>query len=246
MQRIPKPAAGSRLVKSWPTAPSLFLRVLKQQESSCLLRSSNLGHYPSTLVRLTLEIRSSFISVDQLSGQSLKQLAYLRACIDEALRLCHHLPREVLPGGLRIDEHYIPAGTIVVTVPFAIHHNPEYYPDPFKYRPERWIADDHAGGLSSPETVALVRTAFCPFSIGRRGCIGDDIACLELEIAPSKLLYMYDIRLPADEKAREPSGKGRPDHHNPARRRREEYQTEEYFVSVRDGPMVEFRLRGGV
>jgi cytochrome P450 len=206
-------------------------------------------HYPSTLKRLNTEIRSTFASPDQISGKSITQVPYLRACLDEALRLSppvpSHLPREVLPGGLTIDGEDIPAGTIVGTSTYAIHRNPEYYPDPCKYRPERWIVDEHApsGGISSSEAVATARAAFCPFSLGRRGCIGKNVAYLELGIALAKLIYMYDMRLPEDPSQREPSGEGVPDAKDPERRSREEYQLEDHFLVVRDGPMVEFRAQ---
>lgn len=204
-------------------------------------------HYPSALEKLTTDVRAMFSSVGQINGKSLKPLVFLRACINESLRMSppvpSHLPREVLPGGLTIDGHYIPPGTIVGTAAYAIHHNPEYYPDQFKFRPERWIVNEQVGGISSPEAVTTAHAAFCPFSLGRRGCIGKNVACLELEIAVAKLLYTYDVRLPEDEKAREPSGGGVLDHENAARRRCEEYQVEDYFVAVKNGPMVEFRAR---
>lgn len=206
-------------------------------------------HYPDALEKLTAQIRSAFSSIGQIDGKAVRSDVYLRACIDEALRLsppvASHLPREVLPGGLTVDGHHFAPGTTVGTPTYAIHHNPEYYPDPFKYRPERWIADESVGGIQSPDSVATARAAFCPFNVGRRGCVGKNIAYLELHVALAKLLYMYDLRLP-EGKLREPSGEGVSDHENPARRRRDEYQFEDRFVAVRDGPMVEFKRRQGV
>lgn len=207
-------------------------------------------HYSEVLEKLATQIRSTFSSIDQIDGKSVRSNVYLRACIDEALRLsppvASLLPREVLPGGLIVDGHYFPPGTTVGTPTYAIQHNPEYYPDPFKYRPERWIVDEGAGGIQSPDSVATARAAFCAFNVGRRGCVGKNIAYLELTVALAKLLYMYDLRIPEDAGKREPSAEGLPDHKNPERRRRDEYQFEDHFVAVRDGPMVELKRRESV
>lgn len=201
--------------------------------------------YPAALKKLVDNIRSAFSSVDEINGITMSHVGYLRACIDEALRLSPPipslLPREVLPGGLTVNGHYFPPGTVVGTSAYAIHHNPEYYPEPFKYYPERWVADENAGGVHSANAVALARAAFCPFSSGRRGCIGKNIAYRELEIAIGKLLYIYDIRLPENRVERQPTGEGSPHHENLERHRREEYQLEDYFLPIRNGPTVQFR-----
>jgi cytochrome P450 len=75
-----------------------------------------LVHNPSTLKKLTDEIRSTFETVEDInSGLTLNLCTYLRAVIDEAMRLSPPvggiLPREVLPGGLEVDGIHIPEGT---------------------------------------------------------------------------------------------------------------------------------------
>jgi cytochrome P450 len=206
-------------------------------------------HYPAALARATNEARGAFTSIDEIrGGKALNGLLYLRACVDETMRLSPpvpaHLPREVLSSGLTIDGHYFPKGTVVGTAPYAIHHCPLYYPEPFVFRPERWIVDEKAEGGASAESVAIARAAFCPFSLGPRGCIGKSVAYHEVMIALVNLLFLYDIRLPKDIGEQEPSGEGRPNHKHWGRRKKEEYQLVEYFGTERKGPMVEFRWRG--
>ncbi|KAK2763293.1 hypothetical protein FQN54_009929 [Arachnomyces sp. PD_36] len=204
-------------------------------------------HNPDTLTKLTDEIRSSFSSADQINSKSLINLPYLRACLDEALRLSPPtpsvLPREVLPGGLTVDEHYFPAGTVVGTSSYTIHRNTEYYPDPFAYRPERWIIDPSTADendISSAESVAKARSAFCAFSLGPRGCIGKKVAYNEMSNALAMLLLSHDLRLAP---GAETFGGGDPNDEHWGRRRVEEYQLREFFLSYRDGPKVEFRAR---
>lgn len=204
-------------------------------------------HFPATLQKATAEVRKAFKSVEEIrTSKSLSDLTYMRACIDEALRMAPpvpaHLPREVLPGGLTIDGAHLPAGTIVGTPIWSIHHNKEYYPEPFNYRPERWIIDEKSGVTA--DSVATARSAFTPFSLGSRGCIGKSVAYMELTLTLATLLLCFDMRLPEDAKRREPSGEGIPNHEHPERRRRDEYQLKEMFLVARDGPMVEFRAVG--
>ena len=103
------------------------------------------------------------------------------------------LPREILQGGLEICGEHFPAGTVVGVPAYTLHHNPAYYPEPFSYKPERWmVADGSDGGmngkggdaiLQTADAVKTAQSAYCPFSIGPRGCIGKGVAYLELSIA---------------------------------------------------------------
>ena len=211
-------------------------------------------HHPRQLDRVKSEIRTSFYSErDICDGNALKKLVYLRACINEALRLSpplpSHLPREVLEDGLMIEDIYIPKGTIVGTSAYAIHHNEEYYQDPYEFRPERWIVGERLDPesdsyeVSTAESVAKAQSAFCAFSLGPYGCPGKNMAYLEITFALAILLFSYDIRLPIDPRVREPSGEGTPGDRHFGRRRRCEYQLIDQSLSMRDGPMVEFRAR---
>ena len=234
------------------------------------------------LKRLTDEIRSTFRTVEEIrSGPALSSLTYLRACIDEVLRMSppvpSHLPREVLPGGMEIDGEYVPEGTVVGVAPFAIQHNAEYYPDPFRFDPDRWIvpSDGSGGGATAPakekeESVALARAAFCPFSIGPRGCAGKRVAYLEASLALATLLWVFDVKRAQQPErdefgARTGSGTGTgakttttttttkkqatqrngdgTTRHAQVRGRRDVYQLWDHFVADREGPVVRFRKR---
>jgi cytochrome P450 len=107
---------------------------------------------------LTTEIRSTFNEKDDIrTGPKLQSCHYLRACIDEAMRMSPAvpglLPRLVLPGGLDIPSMnlHIPAGVDVGTCTYAIQHHEDYVVEPFKYDPSRRL--QQAGSRSQVSHV---------------------------------------------------------------------------------------------
>ncbi|KAG9239855.1 cytochrome P450 [Calycina marina] len=195
------------------------------------------------LKKLSNEIRATFSDVEEIQQSStLNGCTYLRAVVDEAMRMSPPvggiLPREVLAGGIDIDGMHMPEGIIVGTPHYAIHHNPEYFPQPFDFIPERWIVDSEP--QFDKNSVALAQSAFCPFSIGPRGCIGKGIAYIELMTSLARVLFLYDMRKVVGMTV----GEGCPDGEE-GRRRPEEYQLKDSFTSMKDGPYVEFREHQG-
>jgi len=240
--RDPETGKGFTTPELW--GESNLLIIAGSDTTSTALASAffYLVHNPSALDKLSEEIRSTFGDVEEISsGPTLNSCTYLRAVIDEAMRLSPPvggiLPREVLPGGLEIDGLFIPEGIIVGTPHYALHHNPAYYPDPFSFRPERWLV----GGSpdNTQEAVELAQSAFCPFSTGPRGCIGKGLAYVELMTTLARVVYLYDLRLAEGISV----GEG-----NPmlewGRHRKGEYQLMDSFTSMKDGPYVQFRENG--
>ena len=200
------------------------------------------------LQRATEEVRSRFSNAEDITqGAGLNSCTYLRACVDEAMRMSPSVggipPREVLQGGITIDGEHIPKGTVLGTPHYTIHHNAAYYPDPFTYTPERWIVGSHKTSSGERVTVTseveVAQSAFCPFSIGPRGCIGKGLAYQEMMTTLARTLYMYDIRKAAG--VVDP-GEGNPQNEY-GRHRVEEFQLIDQFTSLKDGPMIEFRKR---
>ncbi|KIW08650.1 uncharacterized protein PV09_00605 [Verruconis gallopava] len=198
-----------------------------------------LTHNPDVLAKAVEEVRSTFDSVEEIThGPKLTSCHYLRACIDEAMRMSPPvgggLPRHILPGGLDVDGIHYPAGIDICVPHYTIHHNPNYYPDPFKYDPSRWLPE-----LASPELAKyheLAQSAFCPFSIGPRGCIGKGLAYVEMTTTLARTLFSFDMRLAPGTTL----GEGGADLEE-GRRRTSEYQLKDTFTSMKDGPLVQFK-----
>jgi cytochrome P450 len=83
---------------------------------------------------LVAEIKGSFSSAEEICNPKLGSRSYLSAYIDETLRMNHPQPsmlrREVLKGGLTIDNHCFPKGINVGTPLYVLHHDPTIFPDP--------------------------------------------------------------------------------------------------------------------
>ncbi|MCJ1315863.1 hypothetical protein MMC15_001183, partial [Xylographa vitiligo] len=189
-----------------------------------------------TLTQLTIEIRSTFRELNEIqNNKALRDCQYLRACIDESLRLTPPvaglMSREVLPGGLDIDGYHFPAGVDIGTCHYALQHNETYYRDAFKYDPCRWIVS----GTNTAEDVALAQSAFCAFSTGPRGCVGKAMAYMEMTVILASMVWLFDIRLAEDNPL------GQTGMSAMAAQQQRDNQTMDKFVSKVFGPVVEFR-----
>jgi cytochrome P450 len=196
---------------------------------------------PSAYARLTKEIRSTFESADEIQGGAkLNSCEYLRACIDETLRMCPpggaELDRVVMRGGQEIEGQVLPEGVHVGCTAWGITRNEEYFRDPNVYRPERWIVDEAAGVTA--DDVARAQSCFFPFSLGPYNCVGKNLAILEMMVTIARTLYRMDARrLPGDK-----LGEGSPELCW-GRRERHVFQMRDAWIFVRNGPMVQFKKR---
>ena len=186
------------------------------------------------------EIRAQFEDVEDIRiGATLTSCRFLFACIDEAMRLSPAigalLPREILPGGLTVDGEHFPAGVDIGVPSYSLHHNEAYYPDPFSFKPERWLLPEN--GSPGP-ALALARSAFCAFGAGRTSCVGKYLAYQEMAIALARILWLFDLRLtPGSTLGEGHVGLGK------NRMRKDEFQLYDKFVSTHEGPLVQFRPR---
>ena len=127
------------------------------------------------------------------SFDNLAQLGFLRACIEETLRLrpssAFGLPREVPAGGRWIAGRFVAEGVSVSVPTYSLLHNDSVFVGPEEFRPERWT--DMA--TNDPRT-ALMKKYHLPFSIGPRACIGRNIAYFEMTLVLATLMYYFDFQ----------------------------------------------------
>ena len=147
-----------------------------------------LGHHREVQERLWLEVDAFFehLQTDisqtdtgdqerpQLPLDQLKSLKYLECVIKEGLRLCPSVPfiGRKTHEDLVMKDYHIPAGTTVYCFLYMLHRDPEQFPQPEQFRPERFLPDNSQGRHPF---------VFVPFSAGPRNCIGQRFAMSELK-----------------------------------------------------------------
>ncbi|KAI9563275.1 hypothetical protein GHT06_010733 [Daphnia sinensis] len=113
--------------------------------------------------------------------QDISELKYLECCIKETLRLYPSLPgpMRTLTEDVELGGYTVPAGVTVIPAFYGIHHNPDVYPDPEAFKPERFFPENSIGRHPY---------AFLPFSAGPRNCVGQKYAMIELKIVFANIL----------------------------------------------------------
>lgn len=184
---------------------------------------------PGAKEKATAEIRALDLGQDGLNESKLSTLKYLRACIDEAMRLsppkAGSIPRETGPGGIIIDGVSIPEGMSVATSTYALHRDPEIYKQPGEYRPERWLKRPH-----DPRLYA----AFTPFLKGPRACPGKAVAYVAMQTALFHMLREYDI----DGAGYGEKGVARFGGVSRSWRHRDDYPFNDWIIGYTKGPFV--------
>jgi len=142
-----------------------------------------LGHNMEAQKRLWLEVdalHENELSCNGDDGQPgleldhLKRLKYLDCVIKEALRLCPSVPfiGRQTRNQIRLGEHTIPPASVIFVLIYQLHRNPEVYPNPEKFDPDRFLPENMIGRHPF---------AYVPFSAGPRNCIGQKFAMAEMK-----------------------------------------------------------------
>jgi cytochrome P450 len=118
--------------------------------------------------------------------------SYLEACLQESMRLCPvvvHVTR-VARRDLRIGSHDIPAGTRIFPSAYLAQRNPEVFPEPDRFRPERFLAGRAYEG------------SYFPFGFSPRTCIGRHFVLRQMTLMTSTILRLADLALAPGYEAR--------------------------------------------
>ncbi len=111
--------------------------------------------------------------------------SYLTATIQETLRHRPVLPNtapRLVKQEIEVGGWEYPTGVALVANAYLIHHDPAIYPDPYAFRPERFLD-------APPGTYTWI-----PFGGGRRRCLGSSFAMLEMKLVLRTVLSAFEPR----------------------------------------------------
>lgn len=143
--------------------------------------------HPKVLEKLRQELDNATGTADIPAYECVANLPYLRACIEESLRLrpasSMGLPRVVPKGGRTIAGKFVDEDVTVSVPTYTLLRDSEAFESPSEFNPDRWISGNKA----------RMSKAHLPFSTGPRACIGRNIAYYEQILVIATLVRIFDF-----------------------------------------------------
>ncbi|CAG2173519.1 unnamed protein product [Oppiella nova] len=141
---------------------------------------------PSVQDILYEEISSAIDSDGEISYEELSRLSYLDAVLSETLRLYTPFPRlsriastdyKLGKTGINVSK-----GQQIEIPVYAIHHSEEYFENPFKYDPDRFLPQNRH---------KITPYTYLPFGAGPRNCIGMRFALMETKVCLAHIIRRF-------------------------------------------------------
>lgn len=122
--------------------------------------------------------------------EELGRLTYTRMVVDETLRM-YSPAWQTMRHAVHADQmggYHVPAGSGMYINFSMLHRHPEFWPDPERFDPDRFL----------PENAAQrPKSAYTPFASGPRNCLGKHFALTEVMVIATMILQAYRLRVPA-------------------------------------------------
>ncbi|KAF5923109.1 hypothetical protein HPG69_012198 [Diceros bicornis minor] len=152
-----------------------------------------LALYPEIQEKVQAEIDRVIGRSQQPSTAARESMPYTNAVIHEVQRMGNIIPLNV-PREVTVDTtlagYHLPKGTMILTNLTALHRDPTEWATPDTFNPEHFLEN---GQFKK-------REAFLPFSVGKRVCLGEQLARSELFIFFTSLVQKFTFRPPNNEK----------------------------------------------
>lgn len=173
---------------------AMFLLVVGLETTSNMLTicSYLLSFHPEVQEKLYHEVSKNAVDKDGNKGkayfsyEALTSCQYLDAVISESLRYLSPaiFVDRVASRDYHIDKYNldIPKGCLITLALYAIMNDPDYWPEPEKFDPERFMPGNKEN---------IVPGSYCPFGIGPRHCLGMRFSLTEGKLALAKTIMKY-------------------------------------------------------
>jgi cytochrome P450 len=149
-----------------------------------------LGRYPDVASTMRSELQV-VLGGRTPSVADLPDLTYVRCVVEETMRLypaVWAVPR-IAAEDDEVGGYRIPRGDIVVLVPYVTHRHPDFWPDPERFDPSRFLPANRTGAP---------RWAYFPFGGGQRQCIGNTFAMMEAQFVLAMVAQRFVLQADTD------------------------------------------------
>ncbi|XP_010963135.1 vitamin D 25-hydroxylase [Camelus ferus] len=146
--------------------------------------------YPNIQGRVQKEIDLIIGPSGKPSWDDKCKMPYTEAVLHEVLRFCNIVPLGIFHATSEdavVRGYSIPKGTTVITNLYSVHFDEKYWRDPDIFYPERFL--DSNGHFVRKE-------ALVPFSLGRRHCLGEQLARIEMFLFFTAFLQQFRLHFP--------------------------------------------------
>nr|XP_023411700.1 cytochrome P450 3A8-like isoform X1 [Loxodonta africana] len=146
-----------------------------------------LATHPDIQQKLQKEIDAAFPNKASPTYDVMLQMEYLDMVVNETLRLFPIVGRieRVCKKDVEISGVTIPKGAVAMVPAFALHRDPEHWPEPEKFIPERF---------SKENKDSIDPYLYLPFGIGPRNCIGMRFALMNMKLAIIRVLQEFSVK----------------------------------------------------
>ncbi|KAF7115277.1 hypothetical protein RHSIM_RhsimUnG0059600 [Rhododendron simsii] len=157
---------------------------------------ASLLNNPQALKNAQEELQIHIGEQRQVEESDIKNLVYIQAIVKEILRL--YPPAQLLPPRENTEDcivggHHIPAGTRLFVNLWKIHRDPQVWPKPLEFRPERFLTTHKDVDLKGKHFDLM------PFGSGSRVCPRISFALQVVHFTLASLLHAFDITTPTNE-----------------------------------------------
>lgn len=154
-----------------------------------------LAQHPDVVTRIRDEVNQVLGNNPLPTPESLRSLTYTGQVIQESMRL--YPPAWIMSRLAFNDDQFgpytVPAGTSVLVSPYLLHRDPQQWPDPERFDPDRFAPGREKERHSY---------AYIPFGGGPRLCIGNQFALMEMQVLLALFVQSFQIQGPPVEKAK--------------------------------------------
>ncbi|XP_030750650.1 probable cytochrome P450 49a1 [Sitophilus oryzae] len=131
----------------------------------------------------------------KIDVESLEKMPYLKACIKETLRMYPVIigNGRSLQSDTVLAGYHVPKGTHVIFPHLVVSNSKDYFCQPHKFMPERWLKTDSKHSCPVHKQEKIHPFVSLPFGYGRRSCLGRRFAETELNIMLAKIFRKYQV-----------------------------------------------------